>query len=99
MPSPRGPKGNLSVTNTEYNSMAVLDSACSHIVTRKLWFDIFFDKLDDQDKCSVKTAKSNRTFCFGDEVEVKAIKSVKSLVTIEGVKCVRAYIETDIVKK
>ena len=40
--------------------MAMLDSAYSQTITRKLWFDIFFDTLNDQDKCSVKTAKSNR---------------------------------------
>ena len=51
------------------------------------------------DKRLVKTAKSNWTFCFGGGVEVKAFKSVKFSVTIVGVKGVRAYIETDIVKK
>ena len=36
------------------------------------WFDIFFDTLNDQDKHLVKTDKSNRTFYFSDEIEVKA---------------------------
>ena len=49
---------------------------------RKLWFDITFDTLNDQDKRLVKTAKTNKTFCFGDGVEVKAIKSVKFPATI-----------------
>ena len=78
--------------------ITVLDSACSHTVAGKLWFDMFFDTLNDQDKCFVKTAKSNRKFCFGDGVEVKAINSVKFPVTIGCVKGVRAYIEADIVK-
>ena len=78
--------------------MAVLDSTFSRTVAGKLWFDIFFDMLNDRDKCLVKTATSYRTFCFGDEVEVKAFKSVKFPVTIEGIKCVWAYIEADIVK-
>ena len=38
--------------------------------------------LNDRDKNLVKTAKSNRLFCFGNGVEVKAIKSVKFPVTI-----------------
>ena len=41
-----------------------LDSVCSWTVAGKLWFDIFFDMLNDQDKCLVKT-KSNRIFHFG----------------------------------
>ena len=57
----------------EAHGMAVLDSACSQIVARKLWFDIFFDTLNDQDKHLVKTAKTNKTFCFGDGVEVKLL--------------------------
>ena len=61
-------------------------------------FDIFFDTLNDCDKHFVKTYKSNRTFCFADGVEVKAIKSVKFSVTIGDVKDVRVYIEADIVK-
>ena len=52
--------------------MAVWNSACSHTVTGKLWFDIFFDTLNNWDKCLVKIAKSNRTFYFGDGVGVKA---------------------------
>ena len=78
--------------------MAVFNSACSQSVARKLWFDIFFDMLNDLDKCFIKTAKSNRTFCFGDGVEVKAIKSVKFLLTIGGVKSVKVYTEAAIVK-
>ena len=39
--------------------------------------------------------KSNKTFCFGDGVEVKVIKSVKFPVTIGHVKGVSAYMETD----
>ena len=66
--------------------MVVLDSACSRTFAGKQWFDIFFETLNDRDKCLMKIAKSNRTFCFGDEVEVKAIKSIKFLVTIRGVK-------------
>ena len=34
--------------------MALLDSACSWTVARKLWFDIFFDTLNNQDKHLVK---------------------------------------------
>ena len=75
--------------------IAVLDSACSQTVARKLWFDIFFDTLNKQDICLVKTAEYNRTFCFGDIVELKAI----NLVTIGGIKGVRVYVEADIVKK
>ena len=78
--------------------MTVLDSACSRIVAGKLWFDIFFDTLNNRDKCLVKTAKSNRTFCFDDGVKIKAINSVKFLVTIGSVKGVKVYIEADIVK-
>ena len=78
--------------------MAVLDSACFRIVAGKLWFDIFFDTLNDQDNRQIKTAKSNRTFCFGDGVEVKAIKLVKFPLTIRSVKDVRVYIEADLVK-
>ena len=78
--------------------MAVLDSACSRTVAKKLWFDNFFDRLNDRDKHLVKPAKSNRTFGFGDRVEVKAIKSVKFPLTIRSVKDVRVYIEADIVK-
>ena len=78
--------------------MATLDSASFWTVAGKLWFDIFFDMLNDQDKYLVKTAKSNRTFYFGDRVEIKAIKSVKFPVTIGHIKGVRAYIETDIIK-
>ena len=35
--------------------MAVLDSACFRTVAGRLWFDIFFDTLNDQNKCLVKT--------------------------------------------
>ena len=58
--------------------MAVLDSACSWTVVGKLWFDFFFDMLNDQDKRLVKTVKSNRTFYFGDGIEAKANKSMKT---------------------
>ena len=75
--------------------MAVLDSACSWTIARKLWFDIFFETLNDRDKCFVKTAKSNRTFCFGDGVKVKTINLVKFPVTIWGVKGIRVYTETN----
>ena len=63
-------------------SIAVLDSACSWTVEGNLWFDIFFDMLNDQDKRLVKTVKYNRTIYFGDGIEVKAINSVKFPVTI-----------------
>ena len=79
--------------------MAVLDSGCSWAVATKLWFDIFFVMLNDQDKCLVKIAKSHWTFCFGEVMEVKAINSVKFPVTIWGVKAVKAYIEANIEKK
>ena len=79
-------------------SMAVLDSSCSWTVARKLRFDIFFNMLNDRDKCLVKTTMSNRTFYFGDGVEVKAINSVKFPVTTGVIKGVRAYIEANIVK-
>ena len=55
-------------------------------------------KISNQDKYLVKTAKSNRTFYFGDRVDIKAIKSVKFPVTIGYIKGVRAYIEADIIK-
>ena len=58
--------------------MAVLDSVSSWTVAIKLWFDFFFDTLNDQDKYLEKT---NKTFCFGDRVEVKSINSVKFLAT------------------
>ena len=44
----------------------------------------------------IETAKTNRTFCFGDAI--KPLELVKFLVTIGDVKGVRAYIEADIVK-
>ena len=47
----------------------------------------------------METTNSNRSLCFGDSVEVKAIKTVKFPVTLGGVKGVRAYTEADIVKK
>ena len=34
--------------------LAVLDSACSRTVAGKLWFDIFFGTLNDQDKSKQK---------------------------------------------
>ena len=52
--------------------------------------------LNDRDKHLVKTAKSYRTFCI--LVEVKAIKSVKFLVTVVLVKGIRMYIEADLQK-
>ena len=76
----------------------ILCMAVLRQLLEKLWFDIFFDMLNDQGKCLVKTASSNRTFCFGDGVEVKAINLVKFLVTIVGIKGVREYIEVDILK-
>ena len=66
-------------------SMAMLDSACSQTVARKLLFDIFFDMLNDWEKPFVKTAKSDRTFCFNDRVEVKAINLIKFPITMGGV--------------
>ena len=35
--------------------MSVLDSVCSRTVAERLWFDIFFDTLNDWDKYLVKT--------------------------------------------
>ena len=61
--------------------------ACSWTVSRKLWFYIFFDTLNNQDKHLVKTSKSNRIFCFGDGVEVKDINSVKFTVSIRRGRC------------
>lgn len=43
----------------------------------------------------METVRSNRIFCFGDGVEVRAIKTVKFPVTIGGI---RGYIEADIIK-
>ena len=68
--------------------MVVLDLACSWTVTEKLWFDT----LNDRDKSLVKTAESNRTFCFDDGVKIKAINSVKFLVTIRGVKVLKCIL-------
>ena len=44
----------------------------------------------------METAKSNRTFCFGDRVEVKVIKAVKFPVNLVG--DIRTYIEVVIIK-
>ena len=33
-------------------SIDVLDSVCSWTVARKIWFDIFFDTLNDQNSLS-----------------------------------------------
>ena len=46
----------MSKIARETLSMAVLDSACSWTVAENLWFDIFFDTLNDRDKHLVKTA-------------------------------------------
>ena len=54
-------------------------------IDAKIWFNVFLDTLNNQDKWPVKTAKSNRIFCFGDWVELKAIKAVKFPVTLEQV--------------
>ena len=69
---------------TETLGKAVLDSACSQ--TGEIWFNIFFDTLNDQGKGLVETDKYNRIFCFGDAVEVKAIKTVKFPLTLGSVK-------------
>ena len=45
----------------------------------------------------MKTAKSNRTFCCGDGVAIKAFKAVKFPGTLEGVTGVRAYIAANII--
>lgn len=79
-------------------AMAVLGSAYSWTVAREVWFNVFFHTLSDEDKNLVKISKSNRTFCFGDGVEVKSTKVVKFPVTIGSAKSVRAYIEAGIVK-
>ena len=77
----------MSMLLREKLAMMLLDSASSWTVVGKLGFDIFFDML--KDKHLVKTAKSYRTLCFGDGVEVKAIKWLQFPVTIEGVKGIR----------
>lgn len=46
----------------------------------------------------METVRSNRIFCFGDGVEVRAIKTVKFPVTIGSIRGIRGYIEADIVK-
>ena len=46
----------------------------------------------------METAKSNKTFCFGDGVEVKADKAAKFPVIFVGVKGISAYTETDVIK-
>ena len=68
---------------------AVLDSASSQTVAGEIWFNTFLDTLE-------KTAKFKSTFCFWDEVEVKAIKAVKFPLTLVGVKGVRVHIVVDI---
>ena len=75
--------------------MAVLDSACTHTIAGELWLEVFLGTLSDGDKNLVKIRNSNRSFCFGDGVAVKASKVVKFPVTIGGV---RAYIEAEILK-
>ena len=54
----------MSKLGRETLGIAVLDSACSHTVAGKLWFDISLTLLNDGDKHMVKTAKSNRIFCL-----------------------------------
>ena len=49
---------NIKISNLvkEILGRAVLDSACSEAVVDKIWFNIFFDTLNDQDKWLVETA-------------------------------------------
>ena len=58
-------------------SKLALDSAYSWTSDRKLWFDIFLDTLDDQDKHLVKTDKSYKSFCFVDGVKIIIIMSCR----------------------
>ena len=62
---------------------AALDSANSWTVAREICFKVLFNILNDRDKRWEETAESNRIFCFGDGVEVKAIKSGKFPVTLK----------------
>ena len=75
-----------------------LDFAYSKTAVKGIWLNVFFDTLNNWDKWLVVTAESNRTFCCGDGVEVKAIKAVKFPVTLGGVKDVSVYIKADIIK-
>ena len=74
---------------------AVLNTVSSQTVALEIWFSIYFHTINDLDRQLVETAKSNRTFCFEDWVEVKAVKFPVTSVSIKGV---RAYIEADIIK-
>ena len=51
----------------------------------------FTDSLNDKKKWLVETGGYNRTFCFGDGVEGKVIKTVKFPITLENVKGLPAY--------
>lgn len=78
---------NTKISNLvkETFAMAASDSACSQKVDREVWFNLFFDTLSDQVKNLVRISKSNRTFSFGDGMEVKASKAVKFPVAIGSV--------------
>ena len=62
---------NEKISNLEKETFDMAVSTCSWTVAREVWFNIFSDTLNDQDKNFEKISKSNRTI-FGDRAEVKS---------------------------
>ena len=57
--------------------MAVLDSACTKIVTGATWLNLFIDTLNEEDKTLVNIRPPDINFRFGDGVEVNKTEIAK----------------------
>ena len=67
----------MSAMIKETLGMAVLDSACTKIVTGETWLNLFIDTLTEEDKKLVNIRPSDSYFRFGDGIEVNSTEIVK----------------------
>ncbi|PIK40870.1 hypothetical protein BSL78_22300 [Apostichopus japonicus] len=82
------------VLMVEAANSAVLDSACSKTVTRRVWTQIFMESLSSDEKKNVKISSGGTTFKFGGESSVKSEEKMTFPCVIAGK---RTTITTDVV--
>jgi hypothetical protein len=79
---------------TESYGAAVIDTACTRTVCGREWLDNYMEHLNDEEKSSVVTEPSDRTFRFGDGAQVKSTMNVVIPAVIGDTEC---KIDTEVV--
>ncbi len=80
---------------TEAMGCAVIDTACTSTVCGTKWLEKYLQSLNEEERSSVTTKESNKSFRFGDGVKVKSTSCVAIPAVIGETQCV---IHTEVVE-